>query len=282
MLSIKSFKSSSPGNCQHSIDARRNLPILAFTLIELLVVIAIIAILAAMLLPALAKAKQKAQRAQCLNNLRQLCLSVHMYAGDNQDHMPAPNWGVSAGQAFNPGWLYTPLLAAPPKPAPVNDIFANFTAQYYQNTVKGSLWDYMKTVGTYWCPADNPTASGSTWPLRADQLSTYVMNGAVVGYGDNPKFSGTYTLNQIRIPLGYLFWEPLDRDANGNYVTGAYNDGGNFPSATEGPSKRHVTGCVLGALDGHTEYVKYQVATNLAASLGPNVFWWNPLTPDGH
>ena len=77
-----------------------------FTLIELLVVIAVIAVLAALLLPVFAQAREKARQAACMNNLKQLSISMLMYSDDHDQRFP-PVIGRQPGERllFAMSWM---------------------------------------------------------------------------------------------------------------------------------------------------------------------------------
>ncbi|RMD76597.1 MAG: type II secretion system protein [Lentisphaerae bacterium] len=83
---------------------------LPFTLIELLVVIAIISLLASMLLPVLGRTREKARRANCMANLKQIGTSLLMYSDEQQGFFP----DTPVGRNFEPlntmGYLHDGLV----------------------------------------------------------------------------------------------------------------------------------------------------------------------------
>jgi prepilin-type N-terminal cleavage/methylation domain-containing protein len=144
----------------------------AFTLIELLVVIAIIAILAAMLLPALAAAKKKAQKINCVNNLKQVGLAFRIWSGDNSDKYPM---GVLNNQGGASGFVQSSATAA--------------ASGLNPNMVFMVMSNELSTPKICYCPSDNfhsttPTnfnisfAGGSiTAAQSADGQCSYFVNG---------------------------------------------------------------------------------------------------------
>ena len=230
-----------------------------FTLIELLVVIAIIAILAAMLLPALAKAKGKAVRIQCENGIKQITLASHLYANDFRDYLAEPNWNQPW---VRKGWLYDGALGAVP-----NMSAAPYTTNPQLAYQTGLLWEYIKAVAVYQCPLDRTNA---TWALRAQKLSSYLMNGALCGYGRVSPSS--YKVGDFR-PDSIIVWQALETNP------GDFNDGSSSPD--EGITKLHDVGTTVGVVDGHVEYIKTVKFYAEEAITVKNRLFCNPGTPNG-
>jgi prepilin-type N-terminal cleavage/methylation domain-containing protein/prepilin-type processing-associated H-X9-DG protein len=246
---------TSQKKCQLHASPKAGRP--GFTLIELLVVIAIIAILAAMLLPALAKAKAKAQQAQCLSNQRQMQLCWIMFGGDNNDACVVNDTTSSA-------WVDCVTYGRENTVAGATNPIAE---------VNGALFNYNKSLGIYHCPAANNGLTGIAALDAAGITQDRVVRtcSITIRMGNFTDHKGSDGITPIDAPFGPVLKlsdvkSPGSSDASvfvdedfstiDDGIFALYSDSPLNGLAVVGyansPTMRHNKGATISYADGHT------------------------------
>ena len=225
----------------------------AFTLIELLVVIAIIAILAAILFPVFARAREQARRTACLSNMKQIGLSLFMYAQDYDETLPE-RYGCTSSVAD-----------------------CQFEMEFkdgigYGRTWKSMLVPYIKNTDVFKCPSNDAAKHGTLIGLNTKGGAPIESPIYPAGYlmwlpdftsapifpngGSYPQtLAGlTYPANELIIIESHYGWPDIGPYLSYCEPSGPACDANAFPGASSWGSGHAKKGSNIIYLDSHAKY----------------------------
>jgi prepilin-type N-terminal cleavage/methylation domain-containing protein len=160
-----------------------------FTLIELLVVIAIIAVLIGLLLPAVQKVREVSARSQCLNNLKQIALAVHSYAGTNGDQLPSLSGAPLTNNLIHPQSVLFSILPYIEQDNMYQTGMA--VVQTWTGAISGSgTIQFNGFVKTFVCPSDSSNSTTLATALYQPTGVSWVGSS----YACNRQLFGSVTL----------------------------------------------------------------------------------------
>jgi hypothetical protein len=192
-----------------------------------------------------------------------------MYTHDSNDMMPWCQWYNDYG----PSWIYMPRGGAAPDP------FQLVAGALVDNTnglpyvYQGVYYQYIRNRNAYYCPLDYK--SNKDFLYRIQRVSSYIMNGAVCGFG-------TYSRPHFKIsqflPTAYVQWEPKVNNEGGAIGPFAYNSGhdaSQVPNDVEGIGNRHAGGAGILGFDSHVLWISYRQFTKEAQTV-PSLLYCVP------
>jgi hypothetical protein len=236
-----------------------------------------------MLLPVLSMAKSRAQMAIDLNNVHQIMLAVHMYAGDNNGYLPNNGeWMNVSVTGTIPNWCNGVPF---PEPGDYGNASGNAStyALYYPQQVRSfksldnngnalprgagcQFTPYLKNEKVLRCPSDVPN---TLFYQRQQYITSYcwnytVYNPNVVLYWGGQGYNPPLKLSQFKAD-DILVWENDETlVAVGGNAWGAWDNTCNPPDV--GISARHGKGAAVGNADGSAEWILLSTFYRLACN----------------